>query len=379
MAADRETVEALARKYRDPGSVARTFALAVTHFQSALGHLGIGADEAVLFERLASRVLGTDRTLGASAATIAANELGQSGLWPHAISGDLPILLVRVVGDDDAPLVRQVLQAQEYWRLKGLSADVVILNEHPASYLDEMQAQLTDILNDGPWSTWLHRPGGAYLLRGDRMGRAERVLVEAVARAVLHGDRGDLRTQLARPESIQTPAPPLIVTAPPNRHPGGTPAMPPMTLTDGRSGFTNDGRSYAVALGAGEETPLPWANVIANRHFGTIVTASGSAFTWSGNSRENRLTAFANDPWPTPRVRPCSFETRNRARLVPYARARRSLRVRQVSRSTLRRAHAVLRNDQRHRSRTRRLRRRGRPGQVLAARRSRTADRRRVR
>ena len=300
MAADRETVEALARKYRNPGSVARTFALAVTHFQSALGHLGIGADEAVLFERLASRVLGTDRTLGASAATIAANELGQSGLWPHAISGDLPILLVRVVGDDDAPLVRQVLQAQEYWRLKGLSADVVILNEHPASYLDEMQAQLTDILNDGPWSTWLHRPGGAYLLRGDRMGRAERVLVEAVARAVLHGDRGDLRTQLARPESIQTPAPLLIVTAPPNRHPGGTPAMPPMTLTDGRSGFTNDGRSYAVALGAGEETPLPWANVIANRHFGTIVTASGSAFTWSGNSRENRLTAFANDPVADP-------------------------------------------------------------------------------
>ena len=301
MAADRETVEALARKYRNPGSVARTFALAVTHFQSALGHLGIGADEAVLFERLASRVLGTDRTLGASAATIAANELGQSGLWPHAISGDLPILLVRVVGDDDAPLVRQVLQAQEYWRLKGLSADVVILNEHPASYLDEMQAQLTDILNDGPWSTWLHRPGGAYLLRGDRMGRAERVLVEAVARAVLHGDRGDLRTQLARPESIQTPAPPLIVTAPPNRHAGGAPAaMPPMTLTDGRSGFTNDGRSYAVALGAGEETPLPWANVIANRHFGTIVTASGSAFTWSGNSRENRLTAFANDPVADP-------------------------------------------------------------------------------
>ena len=99
------------------------------------------------------------------------------------------------------PLVRQVLQAQEYWRLKGLSADVVIVNEHPVSYLDEMQAQLTAVLEDGPWSTWQHRPGGAYLLRADRMGRAERVLLEAVARAILRGDDGDLRTQLDRPDA----------------------------------------------------------------------------------------------------------------------------------------------------------------------------------
>ena len=149
------------------------------------------------------------------------NELGQSGLWPHAISGDLPILLVRVVGDDDVPLVRQVLQAQEYWRLKGLSADVVILNEHPVSYLDEMQAQLTAVLDDGPWSTWQHRPGGAYLLRADRMGRAERVLLEAVARAILRGDRGDLRTQLDRPGAMPPPATLLVATAPsPRRHAG---------------------------------------------------------------------------------------------------------------------------------------------------------------
>ena len=80
----------------------------------------------------------------------------------------------------------------------------MILNEHPVSYLDEMQAQLTAVLDDGPWSAWQHRPGGAYLLRADRMGRAERVLLEAVARAVLRGDRGDLRTQLDRPDAVQS-------------------------------------------------------------------------------------------------------------------------------------------------------------------------------
>src|SRR5207249_1719636 len=203
LASDRETAEALAQKYRDPSAASRTFALAFTHAQSGLRHLGISNDEALLFERLASRVLFADSSLRAGPDIIRSNELGQAGLWPHGISGDLPILLVRVAGDDDVPLVRQVLHAQEYWRLKGLSADVVLLNEHPVSYLDEMQAQLTAVLDDGPWSTWKHRPGGAYLLRADRMGLAERVLLETVARAILCGDRGDLRTQLDRPHPVE--------------------------------------------------------------------------------------------------------------------------------------------------------------------------------
>ena len=301
MASDRETVEALARKYHNPAAVGRTFALAVTHAESRLRHLGASPDDALLFERLASRVLGTDGSLRAAASTMASNELGQSGLWPHAISGDLPILLVRIVSDGDVPLLRQVLQAQEYWRLKGLSADLVILNEHPVSYMDEVHAQLTAVLADGPWSTWQQRPGGVYLLRADRMGRAERVLIETVARAILVGSDGELRTQLDRPHAVQPPAPRLDPPAPPGVAPAAADApMPAVTLGNGLGGFTDGGRTYAIALDGAEETPLPWANVIANARFGTVVTASGSAHTWSGNSRENRLTPFANDPISDP-------------------------------------------------------------------------------
>ena len=171
IAPDRATAEALAQKYRDPSAASRTFALAFTNAQSGLRHLGISNDEALLFERLASRVLFADGSLRADAATIESNELAQAGLWPHGISGDLPLLLVRVAGNDDVALVRQVLQAQEYWRLKGLSADVVILNEDPSSYLDEIHAQLTALLDDGPWRMWKHRSGGAYILRARSDGR----------------------------------------------------------------------------------------------------------------------------------------------------------------------------------------------------------------
>ena len=298
IASDRETAKALAQKYREPSAVSRTFALAFAHAQSGLHHLGISNDDALLFERLASRALFADGSLRADPETIRMNDRSQADLWPHGISGDLPVLLVRVSSDDDVRLVHQVLQAQEYWRLKGLSADLVVLNEDPSSYFDELHAQLTALLDNGPARMWRDRPGGAYLLRADRISPADRALFAAVARAVLGPNRGDLRAQLDRPFPVQTvrtpafpnPAAPIVARV------DRPVALPALTLTNGLGGFTDDGHSYAIVLAGDQETPLPWTNVIANAEFGTLVTASGSATTWSENSRENRLTSFANDP-----------------------------------------------------------------------------------
>src|SRR5258705_2349817 len=308
MAGDRDCGAAVAERFRGPRASSRAFALALAHVQSGRRHLDISVDEAVLFERLASRVLGGDDSLRAPSDILSANVLGQGGLWAHGISGDLPILLVRVIGDDLA-LVRQALQGQEYWRLKGLSVDVVILNEHAVSYFDEMHSQLTALLDDGPWRIWKHLSGGVYLLRADVMGPAERTLLQAVARAVLDGTQGDLRAQLDRAHldrshAVANAPAPFVAAAGSgplaNGWPGGDVAVPEMTLANTIGGFTDEGRRYTVVLEGDQETPLPWANVIANPHFGTIVTSAGASHTWSGNSRENRLTPFANDPVTDP-------------------------------------------------------------------------------
>jgi cellobiose phosphorylase len=300
VATNRAAAIALAEKYDDSASAARTFALAATQTQMRLRHLGISTEEAQLYERLASRVLWTDATLRAAPEFLAANTLGQPGLWAHGVSGDLPILVVRVVRDDDLPLVRQVLRAQEYWRLKGLSADLVILNEHPASYLEEMQEQLRGLLEKGPWAAWKHRPGGVFLLRADGMPEAQRVVLLAAARAVLSGEQGELAEQLGLPYPEPGWPPALVV------RPGLAPAhagdavleveAPPLTHANGIGGFTAGGREYAIVLHGDLDTPQPWVNVIANERFGTVVGATGAAWTWAGNSRENRLTPFAGDP-----------------------------------------------------------------------------------
>ncbi len=301
MAPNREAAAALAEKYHDPAAAARVLALALTHSQIELRHLGITTEDAQLFLRLASLALFTDASLRAEPEVLARNTLGQPGLWPHGISGDLPILLVEVLEEDDLPLVRQVLKAQEFWRLKGLSADLVIMNEHPFGYRDEIHKQLEALLDSGSWAAWKNRPGGVYLLRGSGMGEAERVLLSAAARAVLRGDRGDLANQLNVPVAEPAWPDPFLPrrlvkaeTAAPE------PEVPPLLIANGLGGFSRDGREYVIVLEGDRETPLPWANVLANPEFGTIVTASGASHTWAENSRANRLTPFANDPVTDP-------------------------------------------------------------------------------
>ncbi|HEX2756905.1 MAG TPA: carbohydrate-binding protein, partial [Thermoanaerobaculia bacterium] len=294
VATDETAARALVQKYHDPGVAARTFALAYTHAQVSLRHLGISVEEAQLFERLGSCVFFSDASLRAEREILGRSTLGQAGLWGNGISGDLPIVLVRVTEPDDLPLVRHVLMAQELWRLKGLKADAVILNEHPASYRDEMHGQLVELVEGGAWGAWKGKPGGVFLLRGDAMPEAERLLLHAVARAVLSGERGDLEEQLDRPE----PEPPLPVTVVPyeplpDERPEAPVEPPALVMENGFGGFTRDGREYVVVLEGERETPLPWVNVLANPGFGSIVTSSGTAHTWCQNSRENRLTPFA--------------------------------------------------------------------------------------
>ncbi len=300
---DRDSALALAQKYHDQSAAARTFALAFAHAKSLQRHVGVSSEQAQLFERLASRVLYLDTSLRIDRETLATNVLGQSGLWAHGVSGDLPILLVRVLSEEDLPLVRQVLQAQEYWRIKGLRADVVIANDHPLSYLDEIHVQLTTLLDTGPWAAWKHQPGGVFLLRRDRMGEAERVLLTSAARVTLSGERGDLAKQLDHPyEEPQSQREVLLepIEEPPLFPAYPEPGLPPLNFANGTGGFSQDGSDYVIVLDGDQETPLPWVNVIANPGFGTVVSASGSAYTWSENSRENRLTPFNNDPVSDP-------------------------------------------------------------------------------
>jgi cyclic beta-1,2-glucan synthetase len=261
-------------------------------------------DEAHLFQSLASRVLYSDRALRPSAAVLARHSGGPDGVWAHGISGDLPIVLVQVDEPEDVGIVRQLLRAHEYWRMKQLAVDLVILNERAPSYAQDLQALLETLLrrsqsvgpHEGP-----EPQGNVYIVRADRVTPPQRDVLQSVARVVLSSRRGTLAEQLARAQRPDTP-PPARSRRPAPTKPAPAAAIPSPDLEffNGLGGFTADGREYVIVLREGRWTPAPWINVIANPSFGFQVSESGSGYTWSLNSRENQLSAWSNDPISDP-------------------------------------------------------------------------------
>jgi cyclic beta-1,2-glucan synthetase len=288
---------ALADKHREISGFERTAELSWTHAQAQLRHLMIGPDEAHLFQRLASRLIYLDPTLRAPAPVLERNRRGVSGLWAHGISGDLPIALVRIDDVDDLGIVRQLLLAQEYWRIKGLPVDLVVLNEQ-ITYPQELRQALEALVAErrrAPTETEGARVGGVFLLAAGQLSPEDRDLLRAAARIVLLSRQGTLAEQVMRLlRAAPAPSPPR-----PHRPPQPAAEIPPprpeLEFFNGLGGFGDGGREYVTILGEGQWTPAPWINVVANPSFGFLVSESGSGYTWSGNSRENRLTPWSND------------------------------------------------------------------------------------
>lgn len=298
VAASREAVLDLVDKHRDSSAFERAATLAWTQAQVQLHHLGIEAGEAGLFQRIAGHLLYAGPTLRPSSDTILRGAGGQPGLWPMGISGDLPIVLLRIADIENLDIARQLLQAHEYWRMKQLAVDLVILNERASSYVQDLQSALETQVRASqsrPPVGEEQRQGRIFVLRADLISREARALLASVARVVLVGQRGPLIDQLDR---VPEPEEAVRTIRKPAFEPVVAPSAPTQRLEfyNGLGGFAEDGREYVTILGPGQATPAPWINVIANPGFGCHVSAEGSGFTWSVNSRENQLTPWSNDP-----------------------------------------------------------------------------------
>ncbi len=299
VATTREAVLDGVDKHRDTTAFTRAATLAWTQAQVQLHHLGITAGEASLFQRLAGHAIYATPTLRPSSDTILRGGGAQHGLWAQGISGDLPIVLVRIADAENLDIARELLQAHEYWQLKQLAVDLVILNERQSSYVQDLQVALETLVRMSQsrrQAAGLGHTGSVYVLRADLISAEMRALLGAVARVVLVAQRGNLFDQLDR--VVETAG---SVRPPERRSNAGwghrpPPRIPGLEFFNGLGGFDKGGQEYVTILGPGQATPAPWINVVANPAFGFQVAAEGGGYTWSVNSRENQITPWSNDP-----------------------------------------------------------------------------------
>lgn len=297
-AATREACLALIGKYEDSNLADRVFDLSWIHSLVMLRQINAAESDAQLYGRLAGSVLYANSSLRADVGTLIRNRRGQSGLWGYAISGDLPIVLVQVGDLANIDLVRQLVQAHAYWRLKGLAVDMVIWNEERAGYRQLLQDRIMGLIAAGIEAHVIDRPGGIFVRRADHISDEDRLLLQSVARVIISDKRGPLSEQIEPRRAAEVRVARLKpVRVPRSESPPVTPApRTDLAFDNTLGGFTPDGREYVITTGPERVTPAPWSNVLANAHFGTVVSESGSSYTWSENAHEFRLTPWHNDP-----------------------------------------------------------------------------------
>ncbi len=292
----REAALALLAKYCDRHFVERAFEMAWFQSKEVLRHLNASEADAQVYGRLANSVIYGNALRRAAPGIIARNQLRQAGLWRFGISGDLPIVLIHIGDLSRIDLVKQTLQTHAYWRLKGLASDLVIVNEDFSGYRAVLHDQIMGLINAGPEAQVVDKPGGIFVRRAEELTEDERVLLQTVARIVFSDSSETLIEQVERrvsPERISDRLQPA-------RRAIAEPIVPlaarERIFSNGLGGFTPDGREYVITLEPGQHTPAPWVNVIASPHIGTVVSESGSAYTWVENAHEFRLTPWHNDP-----------------------------------------------------------------------------------
>jgi cyclic beta-1,2-glucan synthetase len=296
--ASRDAALRLAEKYQDRRLAGRVFDLAWTHGQVLLRQFNASEADAQLYGRLAGSILYASASLRADQSVLIKNRRGQSGLWGYAISGDLPIVLLQIEDPANIELVRQLVQAHAYWRLKGLAVDLVIWNEDRAGYRQLLHDQIMGLITADIGTNVTDRPGGIFVRPGDQIAEEDRILIQTVARVIISDRRGTLADQINGRSSLKNTVPLLVPSRALREAPLPAAPLPRTDLTffNGLGGFTPDGREYVITTAREQRTPAPWANVLANPHFGTVLSESGAACTWSENAREFRLTPWGNDP-----------------------------------------------------------------------------------
>ncbi|MFO7570349.1 MAG: glucoamylase family protein, partial [Smithellaceae bacterium] len=293
----REKAMALVERYADRRLADRVFNLAWTHSQVVLRQINATESDAQLYAQMAGHIIFAGAMLRVDPKVIIKNRRGQSGLWGYAISGDIPIVLLQIADHANIDLVRQMQQAHAYWRLKGLAVDLVIWNEDDATYRQTLHDQIVGLIATSMETRVMDRPGGIFVRPGDQISSEDRILLQTVSRVIIKDSLGTLEKQLIRREKAFPPMPRLKpARSRYTKYEDETPSIPVLQLANGLGGFTPDGREYVIVTDSRNKTPLPWANVIASPHFGTIISESGSAATWSENAHEYRLTPWQNDP-----------------------------------------------------------------------------------
>ncbi len=298
----------MADMYDNQLAVNRAFDLATIYGSVELSHLAIKTEQAHYFQKLAAYIFYADPTFRAEEYHLLINEKKQQDLWAYGISGDFPLIIYRVNEASQIKQVKLLLKAHSFWRKRGLDSELLIINEHVPDYIDQIQESIQVAIESSLERDVFSKRAGIFILRADKIRDEDMTLLLSVAQAVFNKKLPDLSKLKKQTETKSwykgneaTLNLPLEADISDSQRKFDQKRQA-LHFFNGYGGFSEDGDEYHILIKKDENTgfpvfpPVPWINVLANPQFGFTVSDRGAGYTWSENSRENKLTSWSNDP-----------------------------------------------------------------------------------
>ncbi len=289
---------AIAPLRSDPAGVGATFAAAAAAEGAVRSRLQLDERDAAYLQELAGAML-----YGRAALRAAVRARRAPGTLDRSIYGlrsEALLVLAEIGAADAETLVPEIAAARAYWGARGVRIELIVLCDDPGLAATRLQACWQSVAEILPGAT----PGNIAVHGAAEVGAEARAKMRAAADLAIRHSFPILREpRRNRARGGQASGVPLSSAAAGGVSPQARPRED-LLFDNGHGGFTADGREYVIHLDprapGGSRPPMPWINVVANEQFGSLLSESGARYTWSGNSRENRLTPWYNDPVSDP-------------------------------------------------------------------------------
>ena len=193
-------------------------------------------------------------------------DLSNEKLWKYGISGDNPILLVKIKDKNDMYLINEVNKAKEYFNMKNILVDIIILSK------EEIQTNLKTLVNILP---------------------EDKRVIEARANLILDSKLGSINIQMKEKENKKINN--VIELKKGKSLKNIEIDTSELKYFNGFGGFSKDGNEYHIIINKDKKPPAVWCNIMANEKFGTLTTEGLGGYTWYYNCKTNRITEFSND------------------------------------------------------------------------------------
>ncbi len=292
-------------KYKIYENVKNEFELSKARVEAESRYLRVKGKEIAIYQKILSYIIFDNPVKGEKLKKINPGEYKQSNLWKYGISGDLPIILVKIGDVNDSYVVKEVLKAYEFFRTKNVETEIVILDEENHSYENYAREEIENEILNRHMSYLKNIKGGIFTLVKSEVDKKDICLLELIACITVDSKKGGLENNIRELEEEYLDKYKLVNESEVNL----------IVVRDGEDkdidilenseklkyyneygGFSEDGKEYLIRVNKENRLPSVWCNILANEKFGTVVTENMGGYSWFRNSRLNRVTAWNNNP-----------------------------------------------------------------------------------